>query len=237
VAICLLKRSAADYGKEADVKLKIEKEKDGKVAIIGSGPAGLTAAYDLRKMGYKVTVFEALPVAGGMLAVGIPDYRLPRDILREEISILEKLGVEIRLNTPVGGNLTIESLKKEGYQAIFIAVGAHVSMKLQVPGEDLQGVCYGVEFLRKVNLGEEVRVGEKVAVIGGGNVAIDAARTAYRLGAKQVYLIYRRSRAEMPASQEEIEEAELLVRYLIYLSWALIITLILFEEKDLRWTL
>jgi len=208
VAICLLKRAAADYGKEADVELKIEREKDIKVAIIGSGPAGLTAAYDLRLMGYKVTVFEKLPVAGGMLAVGIPDYRLPKNVLREEISILEKLGIEIKLNTPIGESLTIEDLKNDGYQAIFIAVGAHVSMKLQIPGEDLEGVYYGVEFLRKVNLGEKVKVGEKVAVIGGGNVAIDAARVAFRLGAKQVSIIYRRSRAEMPASEEEIEEAE-----------------------------
>ena len=208
VAIDLLKRFAADCEKEVSLDLKIEKEKDSKVAIVGSGPAGLTAAYDLRKMGHKVTVLEALPVAGGMLAVGIPGYRLPRDILRKEISILEKLGVEIRLNAPLGENLTVEDLKNDGYQAVFIATGAHVSTRLEVPGEDLKGVSYGVEFLRKVNLGEKVKVGEEVAVIGGGNAAIDAARSAYRLGAKQVTIVYRRSREEMPANEEEIEEAE-----------------------------
>jgi len=208
VAIDLLKRFAADWEKEVVFDLKIEKEKKSKIAIIGSGPAGLTAAYDLRKMGYKVTIFEALPVAGGMLAVGIPDYRLPKDILRKEISILEKLGIEIRLNTPIGENLTLEDLKNDGCGAIFIAVGAHVSMKLGVPGEDLRGVYYGVEFLRGVNLAKKVEVGEKVAVVGGGNVAVDAARAAHRLGANEVTIVYRRSREEMPANEEEIKEAE-----------------------------
>lgn len=208
IAIDLLKRFVADYEKEVDFELKIEKEKENRIAIIGSGPAGLTAAYDLRKMGYKPTIFEALPVAGGMLSVGIPDYRLPKDILRKEISILEDFGIEIKLNTPLGENLTIEDLKNNGYEAIFIAVGAHISLKLEIPGEDLKGVYHGVEFLRRVNLGEKVEVGEKVVVVGGGNAAIDAARTVYRLGAKEVTIVYRRSRAEMPANEEEIEEAE-----------------------------
>jgi heterodisulfide reductase subunit A-like polyferredoxin len=208
IAIDLLKRFVADYEKEVDFELKIEKEKENRIAIIGSGPAGLTSAYDLRKMGYKPTIFEALPVAGGMLRVGIPDYRLPKDILRKEISILEDFGIEIKLNTPLGENLTIEDLKNNGYEAIFIAVGAHISMKLEIPGEDLKGVYHGVEFLRRVNLGEKVEVGEKVVVVGGGNAAIDAARTVYRLGAKEVTIVYRRSRAEMPANEEEIEEAE-----------------------------
>ena len=209
IAISLLKRFAADYEKEVDIDLEVEKEKDRKVAIIGSGPAGLTVAYDLKKRGYKVTIFEALPVAGGMLAVGIPDYRLPKNILRKEIGILEKLGIEIRLNTPIGIgiSLKLEDLIKDGYEAVFIAVGAHISMKLQISGEDLRGIYPGVEFLKKVNLGEKVEVGEKVVVVGGGNVAIDAARTAYRLGAKEVTIIYRRSRREMPANEEEIEEA------------------------------
>ena len=208
IAIDLLKRFLADYEKEVDFELEIEKEKENRVAIIGSGPAGLTSAYDLRKMGYKPTIFEALPVAGGMLRVGIPDYRLPKAILRKEISILEDFGIEIKLNTPLGENLTIENLKNNGYEAIFIAVGAHISMKLEIPGEDLKGVYHGVEFLRRVNLGEKVEVGEKVVVVGGGNAAIDAARTVYRLGAKEVTIVYRRSRAEMPADEEEIEEAE-----------------------------
>jgi len=208
IAIALLKRFIADYEKEVDFDLKIEKEKDSKIAIIGSGPAGLTAAYDLRKMGYKPTIFEALPVAGGMLAVGIPDYRLPKDILRKEISILENFGIEIRLSTPIGDNLTIEDLRNDGYEAVFIAVGAHVSMKLGIPGEGLKGVHHGVEFLRKVNLGEKVEAGEKVVVVGGGNAAIDAARAVHRLEAKKVTIVYRRSRVEMPANEEEIEEAE-----------------------------
>ena len=208
IAIDLLKRFVADYEKEVDFELKIEQEKENRIAIIGSGPAGLTSAYDLRKMGYKPTIFEALPVAGGMLRVGIPDYRLPKDIIRKEISILEDFGIEIKLNTPLGENLTIEDLKNNGYEAIFIAVGAHISMKLEIPGEDLKGVYHGVEFLRRVNLGEKVEVGEKVVVVGGGNAAIDAARTVYRLGAKEVTIVYRRSRAEMPANEEEIEEAE-----------------------------
>ena len=208
IAIDLLKRFVADYEKEVDFELKIEQEKEDRIAIIGSGPAGLTSAYDLRKMGYKPTIFEALPVAGGMLRVGIPDYRLPKDILRKEISILEDFGIEIKLNTPIGEDLTIEGLKNNGYEAIFIAVGAHISMKLEIPGEDLKGVYHGVEFLRRVNLGEKVEVGEKVVVVGGGNAAIDAARTVSRLGAKEVTIVYRRSRAEMPANEEEIEEAE-----------------------------
>jgi len=208
IAIDLLKRFVADYEKKVDFELKIEPEKENRIAIIGSGPAGLTSAYDLRKRGYKVTIFEALSVAGGMLAVGIPDYRLPKDILRKEISILEDLGIEIKLNTPLGENLTIEDLKNNGYEAIFIAVGAHLSLKLEIPGEDLKGVYHSVEFLRRVNLGEKVEVGEKVVVVGGGNAAIDAARTVYRLGTKEVTIVYRRSRAEMPANKEEIEEAE-----------------------------
>ncbi|MBA7528335.1 Ferredoxin--NADP reductase [subsurface metagenome] len=208
IAIDLLKRFVADYEKEVDFKLEIEKEKENRIAIIGSGPAGLTSAYDLRKMGYKPTIFEALPMAGGMLRVGIPDYRLPKDILRKEISILEDFGIEIKLNTPIGENLTIEDLKNDGYEAIFIAVGAHISTKLEIPGEDLKGVYHGVEFLKRVNLDEKVEVGEKVVVVGGGNAAIDAARTVYRLGAKEVTIVYRRSRAEMPANEEEIEEAE-----------------------------
>ncbi|MEA1964134.1 MAG: NAD(P)-binding protein [Candidatus Aerophobetes bacterium] len=208
IAIMLLKRFAADYERGVDFELKIEKEKNKKIAIIGSGPAGLTAAYDLRKLGYKPIIFEALPVAGGMLSVGIPDYRLPKDILRKEIGILENFGIEIKLNTPIGENLTLKDLKNDGYEAIFIAVGAHISMKLQVPGEDLKGVHHGVEFLRRINSGKKVEIGEKVVVIGGGNAAIDAARTVYRLGAEQVTIVYRRSRVEMPANEEEIKEAE-----------------------------
>ncbi|MFC2067445.1 FAD-dependent oxidoreductase [Chloroflexota bacterium] len=180
-----------------------------RIAIIGSGPSGLTVAHDLRNMGYGVTIFEALPIAGGMLTLGIPEYRLPKKVLQDEIKIIQNLGVEIKLNSPVGKDgFSVDDLKKQGYQAIFIAVGAHHSLKLAIPGEELEGVYQGVPFLKDVSLGRKVIVGEKVAIIGGGNVAIDAARTALRLGAKEVFIVYRRSRQEMPAFKEEIEAAE-----------------------------
>jgi len=180
-----------------------------KVAIVGSGPAGLTAACFLAREGYPVTVFEALPVAGGMMAVGIPTYRLPRDVLQSEIRAIEDLGVEICTNTAIGpnGDLSLDDLRR-GYDAVFVAVGAHGSRSLNVEGEDLAGVLHGVDFLRAVNLGQEVTVGQKVLVVGGGNVAIDSAMVARRLGAQQVTILYRRSREEMPAHPWEIEEAE-----------------------------
>lgn len=207
IAVKDLKRFVADYEKELEPDIAIAPEKDEKVAIIGAGPAGLMAAYELTRMGYKVTIFEALPFAGGMMRVGIPEYRLPRDILEREIGVIEKMGVEIRLNTAIGKEITLDDLRRD-FRAVFIAIGTHISTRLGVPGEELEGVQHGVDFLRKVNLGEKVKVGEKVAVIGGGNVAIDASRCAHRLGAKEVFILYRRSRAEMPASAEEIEEAE-----------------------------
>jgi NADH:ubiquinone oxidoreductase subunit H/NADPH-dependent glutamate synthase beta subunit-like oxidoreductase/ferredoxin len=182
--------------------------KEEKVAVIGAGPGGLTAARDLARMGYEATVFEALPVPGGMLWVGIPEYRLPKDVLQKEVDNIAARGVEIRLNSPVGKDgLTLESLQQQGYKAILLAVGAHASMKLDIPGEDLDGVYHGVFFLRDVGLGKKVEVGNKVAIVGGGNVAIDAARTALRLGSKEVFIVYRRSRQEMPADEEEIEDA------------------------------
>jgi homotetrameric NADPH-dependent glutamate synthase len=211
IAIASLKRFVADYelkvgAEEIQPAPRTRKER---VAIIGSGPAGLTAAHNLLLMGYGVTIFEALPVAGGMLAVGIPDYRLPKKILATEIEAIQKLGAEIKLNTPVGKDgLTLDNIQQEGYKATFIAAGAHSNVKLDIPGEDLDGVYPGVYFLRETNLGNKVKVGKRVAVIGGGNVAIDAARTALRLGATETYIIYRRSREEMPASEEEIVEAE-----------------------------
>jgi len=211
IAIAALKRFAADYetSVEAEEITPPLRTKEEKIAVIGSGPAGLTAAHDLVKMGYGVTIFEALSTPGGMLAVGIPEYRLPKKVLQNEIEAIQKLGVEIKLNSPIGKNgLTLDKLWKQGYKAIFIAVGAHSSMKLDVPGEKLEGVYHGVSFLRDVNLGKEVTVGERVAIVGGGNVAIDAARTAFRLGSKEVFIVYRRSRQEMPASEEEIEGAE-----------------------------
>jgi len=207
IAICSLKRSASDAGKEAEPDLTIEEEKKEKVAIVGAGPAGLLAAYDLRKKGYRVTVFDALPFAGGTLRVGIPAYRLPREIMDKEFSILEKMGIEFKFNTSVGRDVTLSRLKQD-YNAVFIAIGAHVSTKLGVEGEQLKGVVQGLDFLRAVNLEQRIQVGKTVAVIGGGNTAIDAARVAYRLGAKEVNILYRRSRSEMPASESEIEEAE-----------------------------
>jgi formate dehydrogenase beta subunit len=175
-----------------------------KVAIIGSGPAGLTAGYYLAKAGHAVTVFEQFSQAGGMMRVGIPDYRLPPEILDGEIAVIEEAGVDIRLNTRVE---SVASLFEQGYDAVFLAPGAHRGMSLGVEGETLPGVYDGASFLRDVNLGKKVDVGKKVAVIGGGNVAIDSARVALRLGAQEVTIIYRRTRAEMPASPEEVEAA------------------------------
>ncbi len=175
-----------------------------KVAIVGSGPAGLTAGYYLAKAGHTVTVFEQFSKAGGMMRVGIPDYRLPPAVLDAEIDVIKEAGVEIRLNTKVD---SVDSLFDQGYEAVFLAPGAHRGQTLGVEGDKLPGVYDGASFLRDVNLGEKVDVGKKVAVIGGGNVAIDSARVALRLGAKEIHIIYRRTRAEMPASPEEVEAA------------------------------
>jgi NADPH-dependent glutamate synthase beta subunit-like oxidoreductase/NAD-dependent dihydropyrimidine dehydrogenase PreA subunit len=209
IAICALKRFVADMEEEPAPLPVVQKHRDQTVAIIGAGPAGLTAAHDLVLQGYGVTVFEALPVAGGMLAVGIPDYRLPRDVLDGEIARIEALGVEIRLNTPVGGKggPTLDELRRE-HDAVFVSVGAHLERQLRIIGEDLDGVAPGAVFLRELNLGKRVTVGKRVAIVGGGNVAIDAARSALRLGAEAVTIIYRRSRVEMPASAWEVEDAE-----------------------------
>ena len=221
VAISSLKRFAADWemnqGKLAPPAF-IEKEKTEKVAVVGGGPAGLNAAYQLGRRGYRVTVFEALPVAGGMLAVGIPAFRLPREVLDHDIRFIRQHNVEIVNGKALGKDFTLEDLFTQGYKAIFLGLGAHMDQKMNLPGEDAKGVLKGVEFLRKANLGKKVKVGEKVAIIGGGNVAIDAARMALRLGAKEVTILYRRTREEMPAAVEEIEEAEdekIKIRYLL----------------------
>jgi len=205
IAICALKRYVADNAsgswREA---LRVKDDTGHKVAIIGAGPAGLTAAFHLRRKGHQVTVFEALPEPGGMIRFGIPDYRLPKDILRAEIKEIEDIGVEIRTNTKVD---SIERLFEEGYNAVFLAIGAHQGLRIGVEGEDSPRVIEGITFLREVSLGKGAELGDRVAVIGGGNAAIDSARTALRLGAKEVTIIYRRTRAEMPASPEEIDEA------------------------------
>ncbi len=205
IGIRVLKRFAADHGnglwKEGS---RVAPATGKRVAIVGSGPAGLTAAYYLAKLGHAVTVFEALPEAGGMMRVGIPDYRLPKDILKAEIKEIESIGVDIKTNTRVD---SLDELFTDGYNAAFLATGAHQGIKIGVKGEDSPGVMDCVSFLREVSLGKKVEIGNSVAVIGGGNAAIDSARTALRLGAKEVTILYRRTQSEMPASAEEIEGA------------------------------
>jgi len=180
-----------------------------RAAVAGAGPTGLSCAYFLAQMGYPVTVFEALPIGGGMLSVAIPEFRLPRAIIQKEIDYIAKRGVEIRYNTPITVNFTVDDLKKEGFDAVFIAAGAQRSQRIGIPGEveDMAGLYYGLRFLRDVKLGRQVRVGRRVAVIGGGNVALDAARTALRLGADEVNIYYRRTREEMPVTEVEYDQA------------------------------
>ncbi|MDN5362818.1 MAG: heterodisulfide reductase subunit [Moorella sp. (in: firmicutes)] len=211
IQIRLLKRTAADqtFASCGDsLPLPAMEPANGKkVAIVGAGPAGLSAAYYLAKKGYRVKVYEALPVAGGMLAVGIPDYRLPKEPVRKEIARLEKMGVEIRTGVKVGSDVSLEKLRQE-YDSVLFAVGAHGNKPLGIPGEDLSGVLSGVSFLQDVNLGRAGGLhGKKVVVIGGGNVAIDAARSALRLGAGRVTVAYRRTEEEMPAYAEEVAHA------------------------------
>jgi NADPH-dependent glutamate synthase beta subunit-like oxidoreductase/Pyruvate/2-oxoacid:ferredoxin oxidoreductase delta subunit len=206
VSINLLERFLGDHafqtGKGFSVPTKRKKEK---VAIIGSGPAGLSCAYHLASMGYSITIFEAQPKLGGMLRYGIPSYRLPKDLLDQEIQNILSLGVEVRVGAGIGKEVKWEELK--GFDAVFLATGAWKSLPLKVPGEEARGIISGLQFLCKVNCGETVELGERVAVIGGGNTAIDAARSALRQGAKPT-IIYRRTKGEMPAWEEEVTEAE-----------------------------
>jgi NADPH-dependent glutamate synthase beta subunit-like oxidoreductase/CO/xanthine dehydrogenase FAD-binding subunit len=206
VSIRDVERFIGDYILEnANEIIKLPETKTGqKVAVVGSGPAGLTAAYYLAKQGHTVTVFEASPKPGGMMRMVIPDYRLPKDILDAEIAKIQKVGVEVKVNTQVQ---SIDSLFRRGYDAVFLALGANRSTRMRIKGERLPGVMDGMSFLSAVNLGEKVCLGDRVAVIGGGNTAIDSARVALRLGAKEVTIVYRRTRAEMPASGDEVEEA------------------------------
>ena len=208
IAIRGLKRFAAD--EELKISLEkpapVEKTRE-KVAIVGSGPAGLAAAYGLARRGYDVTVFEASAVVGGMLAVGIPEFVLPRRVVRNEIDFIEALGVEIKVNTTFGKDLTRDDLWQQGYKAMFLAIGAGESMKLDIPGINSEGIIYALPFMKDVNLGKEVKLGAKVIVIGGGNVGIDSARAALRLGA-EVSLACLESRAEMPAFKWQIQRAE-----------------------------
>ncbi len=210
LAIRELHRFLADHEKQSGEiyipEIKTEKRAE-KIAVIGSGPAGLTAAYYLLLQGYGVTVFEKLPEPGGMMRVGIPEYRLPRDILADEIDVIRKMGAEIKCNVTFGQDITLESLKSDGYAACFMAIGLHGGRKLGVENEDADGVLQGVDFLRDAAMGKEVRIGEEVLVVGGGNVAIDVALTAKRKGAGKVTLICLERREEMPAWEHEIQEA------------------------------
>lgn len=207
-----LKRFAADFALERKFWpcFECKPKKDKKVAVIGAGPAGLTAAFFLAKEGYDVKIFETLPEPGGMAAVGIPDYRLPREILRGEVSEIEKLGVQIEYGKTFGIDFTVEDLEKDGYKAVFVGLGCHCHKKLDIEGEDqnLQGYIPGVYFLRSINLGQEIPKGKKIVVVGGGNVAMDCVRSALRMGFEDVNIVYRRSKAEMPADFVEVHEAE-----------------------------
>jgi len=210
IAINALKRFVADYDhSDGDPYIPEVKPATGhRVAIIGGGPAGLSAAYYLALEGHEVSIFESNPQAGGMLRYGIPEYRLPKEVLDKEIAIITGLCHQINLNVSLGKDFTIQGLKNSGYEAIFIALGAQESQSMRVEGEDLPDVLSGIGFLRDVVLKKELSLGQRLAVIGGGNTAIDAARTALRLGAGEVIVVYRRSREEMPANAEEIEQAK-----------------------------
>jgi heterodisulfide reductase subunit A-like polyferredoxin len=208
IAIRDLKRLAADKFDPREVEIKCEDKIGKKVAIIGSGPAGLAAAYHLAKQGVDSVIYESLSQTGGMLRVGIPDHRLPPEILDKDIEVITNLGVEIKLNTALGKDFTVDSLLEDGHDAVFLAMGAHKGIGLGIEGEDLDGVRQGVDYLRELNLTGKTKTGDNVAIVGGGNVAIDVARAAVRLGAKKVTILYRRTRKEMPAWEEEICAAE-----------------------------
>jgi formate dehydrogenase beta subunit len=204
IAIRALKRFAVEFGGDRMIELEAETTQSEKVAVVGSGPAGLACAYYLRKLGYPVTIFEAYSELGGMLRVGIPQYRLPREVVDTEVQRLIHMGVEIKTNTRV---ISLDLIFDMDYRAVFITVGAHQSLRMGIEGEESPGVIDGATFLREVNLGLKPSLGEEVAIVGGGNVAMDAARAAVRLGASKVSILYRRSRAEMPAGPDEIEQA------------------------------
>lgn len=221
VAIGRLERFAADceykLKKKIEVKHKPISADAKKIAIVGSGPSGLTAASELARLGYRVTIFEAFHKAGGVLVYGIPEFRLPKDIVQKEVDFVKSLGVEIKKNWIIGRIKTIDDLLKEGYAAVYVCTGAGSPYFMDIPGENHIGVYSASEFLTRSNLMKAyefpkydtpVKIGKKIAVVGGGNVAMDAARTALRLGAEHVYLVYRRSMKEMPAREEEVENAK-----------------------------
>jgi glutamate synthase (NADPH/NADH) small chain len=221
IAIGRLERYVADWERQnikpSERKIDLAPPSGKNVAVVGSGPASLTAAADLAKMGHKVTIFEALHVAGGVLMYGIPEFRLPKAIVQGEVDYVNSLGVEIKLDSLIGKLNTVDELLSDGYSAVFLGTGAGLPMFLNCPGENLNGIYSANEFLTRVNLMKAykfpeydtpVKVGKRVAVIGGGNVAMDSARCALRLGAEKVYIVYRRSEAEMPARREEVENAQ-----------------------------
>ena len=207
IAIRTLKRFAAEQGKLPAVEPPTVRRSE-RVAIVGGGPAGMSAAWYLARLGYPVTVLEAMPVPGGMMAIGIPEYRLPRDVLQEEIARILAVGVELRLDTAMGRDFGLADLEREGFRAIFLATGASKSRRLGVPGDELRGIIPATRFLKEVNLGESPRLSGDVVVVGGGSTAMDAARSARRSGAATVTIVYRRGRRDMPAQAEEIEAAE-----------------------------
>ena len=213
VAIDEVKRFIADHDMHEETRFvpkmvnQIGRPYTEKIAVIGAGPAGMSCAYYLAQKGYPVTVFDRNPVPGGMLTLGIPSFRLEKDVLNAEIDILKEMGVEFRCGVEVGKDVTIQQLRDEGYKGFYLAIGAQKSAKLHIPGEELVGVLGGVDFLREVNLGNKPDIGRRCAVIGGGNVAMDVCRSAVRLGAEETYVFYRRSEAEMPADPEEVREA------------------------------
>ena len=217
VGIGRLERFVADWHNTFCTEEPVKPESNGhKVAVVGSGPSGLTCAGDLAKKGYEVTVYEALHTAGGVLVYGIPEFRLPKKIVAKEVDTLKKLGVKIETNVVIGKTLTIDELFEMGYEAVFVGSGAGLPNFMGIPGESLKGVYSANEFLTRSNLMKSyladpetpIMKGGKVAVVGGGNVAMDAARTALRLGAEKVYIVYRRSMEELPARREEVEHAE-----------------------------
>ncbi len=219
VGIGRLERFASDWELERGVKAPQKSNGDHrtKVAVIGGGPAGLTAAADLAKVGYDVTIFEAFHTTGGVLVYGIPEFRLPKEIVRREVNYIEQLGVQIATNTIIGKTVTLDELREEGFRAFFVATGAGLPRFMRIPGENLAGVYSANEFLTRVNLMKAylfpkydtpVKIGKRVAVVGGGNVAMDSARTSLRLGADEVIIVYRRSEEEMPARDEEIGHAK-----------------------------
>jgi len=210
VAAHSIERFLGDLDLNTSVRYKpeIKPKKKEKIAIVGSGPAGLTCAYYLAQEGYPVTIFEKAPVLGGMLTTGIPSYRLPRKIVEAEIQLIREMGVIMKTNVEVGKDMTIAQLRQEGFKAFFIAIGAQESIRLGIEGEDLDGVYSGLDYLRQVNLGKPVRLGKRVAVIGGGNAAMDAVRSARRMGVESAFILYRRSLEEMPSRPEEIEECK-----------------------------